>query len=279
MQAKFWGVHGSLPRPGRSTIKYGGNTACVEVWAGGTLIVFDAGSGIRDFGDDLCRRLKMGSENARVRGHIFFSHLHWDHVQGFPFFAPAYISGNEFHLYAGVGLNDTIYQLMSHQMAEPNFPVCLKQLGASLFFHDLEGGQRIQLNGAEILTHKMNHPGGSLGYRVQAEGRILVYASDTEHVNESFAEMIEFVRDADVLIHDSMFTPEQYRGLVDNCSRESWGHSTWEGAAELAASAGVKHLILFHHGNGDDVVEEIERKAREIFPRSTAAYEGLELEI
>lgn len=279
MHIKFWGVHGSLPRPGRSTLKYGGNTACVEVRAGGTLIVFDAGTGIRDLGDDLCTRMKERGPDERIRGHIFFSHLHWDHVQGFPFFAPAYVGGNEFHLYAAAGLNDTIYKLMQHQMAEPNFPVCLDQLGASIFYHDLEGGQRIHIDGVEILTQTMNHPGGSLGYRIEAEGKVLVYASDTEYLAHCTATMVEFIRGADVLIHDGMFTPEQYQGLVDNCSRESWGHSTWEGATEIAKLAGVEHLVLFHHGNADDVVDEIERKARERFPCSTAAYEGLELEI
>jgi phosphoribosyl 1,2-cyclic phosphodiesterase len=280
MHIKFWGVHGSLPRPGKTTLKYGGNTACVEVWAGGTLLVFDAGTGIRDLGDDLCRRSKDASGiQADIRGHIFFSHLHWDHVQGFPFFAPAYMAGNEFHLYAGRGLNETIYKLMRDQMAEPNFPVCLTKLSASIFYHDLDGGQRLQVDGTDILTHRMNHPGGSFGYRVFAEGRSMVYASDTEYVGESADRMVEFAREADVLIHDSMFTPEQYRGLVDDCPRESWGHSTWEGAVELAKSADVGRLILFHHGNDDDVVEDMERKARERFPNTEAAYEGLTLDV
>jgi phosphoribosyl 1,2-cyclic phosphodiesterase len=279
MRIKFWGVHGSLPRPGKSTLRYGGNTACVEVRSGGTLIVFDAGTGIRDLGDDLCKRLKQISPKERVRGHIFFSHLHWDHVQGFPFFAPVYVSGNEFHLYAGAGLNDTIHQIMRDQMSEPNFPVCLTQLSASLFYHDLESGQRVKIDGVEILSHRMNHPGGSFGYRVEAEGKVLVYASDTEHLEASAAGMSEFVQDADILIHDCMFTPDQYKGLVDDCPRESWGHSTWEGAVEIANAANVKHLILFHHGNDDDTVDEIQRRAREGFPHSTAAYEGLELEI
>lgn len=242
--------------------------------------MFDAGTGIRDLGDELCkRRLEHSCAMGDIRGHIFFSHLHWDHVQGFPFFAPAYIAGNEFHLYAGSGLRGTIYKLMRDQMSEPNFPVCLTRLSASIFYHDLEGGERFRVDAAEILAHRMNHPGGSFGYRVYADGRSVVYASDTEYSAESADPAIEFMRNADVLIHDSMFTPEQYRGLVDDCPRESWGHSTWEGAVEIAKAAEVGHLILFHHGNDDDVVEEIERKARERFPRTTAAYEGLELEI
>jgi len=187
--------------------------------------------------------------------------------------------GNEFHLYAGRSLTETISKLMHEQMSEPNFPVCLDNLAATILFHDLEPGQRIRIDDTEVVTHRMNHPGGSLGYRVFADGKSLVYASDTEYEAASAGPTVEFVRGADVLIHDSMFTPEQYRGVVDDCPRESWGHSTWEGAAELANAAGVGHLILFHHGNDDDVVQEIERKARQRFAHTTAAYEGLELEI
>jgi phosphoribosyl 1,2-cyclic phosphodiesterase len=278
MLIKFWGVHGSLPRPGPTTLKYGGNTACVEVRCGKELIIFDAGSGIRELGDDLFRR-NLGSLENNIKGHIFFSHLHWDHVQGFPFFAPIFVAGNEFHLYGGKGLNITLQKLLSHQMSGPNFPVNFDELPATFEFHDLNPGTTITMGDVVIFTERLNHPGGSIGYRLEQHGKVLVYASDTEHLEGLNPIMQEFVRAADALIYDGMFTPDQYIGLTDHLSRQSWGHSTWKAAVDLALAAGVKQLILFHHGNNDVVVEEIENRARELFPESSAAYEGLEIEL
>jgi phosphoribosyl 1,2-cyclic phosphodiesterase len=280
MLVKFWGVHGSLPRPGPTTLKYGGNTACVEVRCGNTLIVFDAGTGIRDLGEDLCERHRNSDgKHTRINGHIFFSHLHWDHIQGFPFFAPAYMDGNEFHLYAGRELNHSFEKLMRNQMAEPNFPVALDKLSASIAFHDLKSGDMVRLDDVIVRCQELSHPGGSLGYRIESEGKSLVYATDTELVDGLFKTVPDFAANADVLIYDSMFTPEQYSGAADNCCRRAWGHSTWEGAVQVANAAGVGHLILFHHGNQDTLVDEIQEKAREKFPRTTAAYEGLEIEL
>ena len=279
MLIKFWGVHGSLPRPGPTTLRYGGNTACVEVRCGQTLIIFDAGTGIRELGEDLVKRRKASNQRGKISGHIFFSHLHWDHVQGFPFFAPAFMDGAEFHLYGGNELNSTIYRLMREQMEYPNFPVRLDELGATLKFHDLDPGEKILIDDIVVQTEKLNHPGGSFGYRLEEHDKILVYASDTEHLEGMHSEMLRLAAKADVLIYDSMFTPEQYLGLVDDISRRSWGHSTWEAAVELARAAMVKRLILFHHGNCDDIVAEMERKARERFQGTTAAYEGLEIEL
>jgi len=280
MLVKFWGVHGSLPRPGPTTIKYGGNTACVEVRCGKTLIVFDAGTGIRDLGEDLCERCeKLGAKDTGITGHIFFSHLHWDHIQGFPFFAPAYVGGNEFHLYAAQQLDHTFEKLMRDQMSEPNFPVALDRLSASITFHELKSGDRVQIDDVAVVSQELSHPGGSFGYRVEFEGKSLVYATDTELVDELYGTMLKLAANADVLILDSMFTPEQYFGTEDNCCRRDWGHSTWAGAVEIANAANVGHLILFHHGNRDSLVDEIQEKAREKFPRTTAAYEGLEIEL
>jgi phosphoribosyl 1,2-cyclic phosphodiesterase len=278
MLVKFWGVHGSLPRPGPYTLKYGGNTACVEVRCGKELIIFDAGTGIRELGEDLVRR-DMGVLGKNIKGHIFFSHLHWDHVQGFPFFAPIFVEGNEFHLYGGKSLNTTLHGLMSHQMAEPNFPVNLHDLPATLRFHDVDPGTTIAVGEATIRTEKLNHPGGSIGYRLEYRNTVVVYASDTEHIDGLDPLMLDLARGADALIYDGMFTPDQYMGISDDLPRQSWGHSTWEAAVDLARAADVKQLILFHHGNNDTVVAEIENRARERFPGSSAAYEGLEIEL
>jgi phosphoribosyl 1,2-cyclic phosphodiesterase len=280
MLVKFWGVHGSLPRPGYSTLKFGGNTPCVEVRCSDTLVIFDAGSGIRELGEDMAHRQRLSPDpDAPIKGHSFFSHLHWDHVQGFPFFAPVSKSCNEFHLYAGKGLKYTVNRIMSDQMNHPNFPISLEDLEASIFFHDLNSGDQIRINDVVIQTRELNHPGGSFGYRLQNGEKVVVYASDTEIVGDTDPRVVELARKADVMIHDGMFTPEQYLGIGQDFSRESWGHSTWEGAVRTALAASVKHLVLFHHGNDDKTVQEIETKARQTFPKTTAAYEGLEIEL
>jgi phosphoribosyl 1,2-cyclic phosphodiesterase len=280
MLVKFWGVHGSLPRPGFSTLKFGGNTPCVEVRCEDTLIIFDAGSGIRELGEDITRRQALAkiSQNP-VKGHIFFSHLHWDHVQGFPFFAPAFESGNEFHLYAGVGLKYTIHRIMNEQMSRPNFPISLKDMRANIVFHDINSGEKIRIDDVVIRVQELNHPGGSFGYRLEFGGKVVIYGSDTEIVGNIDPRMVELAREADIMIHDGMFTPDQYLGTGHDFSRESWGHSTWEGAVRTALEASVKHLVLFHHGNDDKTVQEIETSARERYPQTTAAYEGLEIEL
>jgi len=280
MLVKFWGVHGSLPRPGPTTLKYGGNTACVEVRCGRTLIIFDAGTGIRELSEDILRRrVETGEDGSALTAHIFFSHLHWDHVQGFPFFAPIFEKGNKFHLYGGRGLNLTLNRLLNDQMSHPNFPVTLCDLAASLTFHDLESGDHVIVDDAVIVARHLNHPGGSFGYRLERNGKSLIYASDTEHDGGLDPRLLELALNADVLIHDSMFTPGQYLGLRDGVSRKSWGHSTWEGAVEAALAVKAKRLVLFHHGNDDDTVSEIESRAREKFANTTAAYEGLEIEL
>jgi phosphoribosyl 1,2-cyclic phosphodiesterase len=280
MFIKFWGVHGSLPRPGPSTLKYGGNTACVEVRCSSTLIILDAGTGIRELGEELARRRwEPGQNRPPITGHIFFSHLHWDHVQGFPFFDPIYQRGNEFHLYGGGMLDDTVRRIMSTQMCEPNFPVSLDCLPATLEFHRLNGRDLFRVGDVAVRVRKLNHPGGSLGFRLEYRGKVLVYATDTEQMDGIDPEALELARDADLLIYDSMYAPEQYEGLWDDIPRQSWGHSTWEGAVELANAAKVKRIVLFHHGNDDRVVEDIEKHARERFSAVLAAYEGLEIKL
>lgn len=225
------------------------------------------------------RRTAGTGGNVNIVGHIFFSHVHWDHVQGFPFFAPAYRPGNAFHLYGGSGLNPTIRRIMNDQMSQPNFPVTLEQMGASLTFHDLDPGEIVKVDDATIRVALLNHPGGSLGYRVERGGKVIVYASDTELDDGADAGVVDLAGDADVLVIDGMYTPDQYCGTVDGIPRKSWGHSTWEEAAAVAQAARVQQLVLYHHGNDDKTVEEIEQRARERFPRTIAAFEGLEIEI
>jgi len=280
MHIKFWGVHGSIPRPGPATLKFGGNTPCVEVRCEDTLIILDAGTGIRELGEDLLRRPSAASgAKAPITGHIFISHLHWDHMQGFAFFEPAFVKGNRFDVY-GVGpIGGHLRATLDRQLAEPNFPLTLDDLLASFTFHDLLPAQSFQIGDVTVRVEELNHPGGSFGFRFDFDGKSLVYASDTEQVACVEDSVVDLARGADVLIFDSMFAPDQYHGLWDGVPRVSWGHSTWECAVDVALAAGVHRLVLFHHGNEDKIVADIERLACEKFPLTTAAYEGLEIEL
>ncbi len=280
MLIKFWGVHGSIPRPGPKTIKYGGNTPCVEVRCPGALIIFDAGTGIRELGEDLVRRHTDSSgKRRRIEGYIFISHLHWDHVQGFPFFVPAFIPHNRFRVYGVKDIEQNVLRSMRNQMCEPNFPITLDKMEADVSFHDIAPGDRLTIEETTIRVERLNHPGECYAFRLECEGKSMVYASDTEHADEMDQVLLELSRDVNVLIYDGMYDPDQYLGLWDGQSRESWGHSTWEAGTELAMAANVKELILFHHGNEDTLVERIEKKAQAKFPPTRAAYEGMEIEL
>lgn len=280
MLIKFWGVHGSLPRPGPSTLKFGGNTPCVEVREGDTLIILDAGSGIRELGEDLTKRDRTEEgKSPSVTGHVLISHYHWDHIHGFPFFDPIYSPDNEFHLYGINELEANIGRVLSEVMNETNFPVPADQLPCKLVFHDLEPGDSFLVDKVRIRAERLLHPGGGLAYRLESPAGTVVYASDTEHMAELDDVMVKLAQGADILIYDGMFAPDQYLGLWDNVSRRSWGHSTWEAGLEIARSAHIKKLILFHHGNDDATVRRLEEEAQRVFPETFAAYEGMTLEL
>ena len=276
-RATFWGVRGSIPVPGPDTAQIGGNTSCVEVRCGETTLVFDGGTGLRLLGKELVKQMPL-------EAHIFFSHVHWDHIQGFPFFAPAFVKGNTIHMYGGMNIVGTVETALAGQMENPNFPVKLGELGSQLVFHDLHEGQSITLDGGvKISTAAGNHPGGVLAYRVDYEGHSLVYATDTEHLvkGEADARLIKLSKGADVLIYDSQYTPEEYEGTGGAGTKVGWGHSTFIEGAALAKEAGVKKYVLYHHdpGQSDDMVREKEKRARALFPNSIAAYEGLVLQL
>jgi phosphoribosyl 1,2-cyclic phosphodiesterase len=272
---KFWGVRGSVPTPGPHTAEIGGNTSCVEIRCDDTRLVFDGGTGLRVLGNQI-----VGESPLTL--HLFFSHVHWDHIQGFPFFAPAFVPGNTIHLYGAANVNGTIEAAMAGQMEFPNFPVKLVDLPSALVFHDVaEAGEVRVGEGVRVRTAPGNHPGGVLAYRVDHGGHSVVYATDTEHFEGRMDEgLIELARGADLFIYDSQYTPEEYRG-DRGLSRVGWGHSTFEEGVRLAEAAGVGQYVLFHHDpdQGDEAVREKERRARERFPSSLAAYEGLEIQL
>ncbi len=277
LQVKFWGVRGSIAVPAPNYMIYGGNTSCVEVRASGKLIIFDAGTGLRVLGQKLL-------EEMPVEAHIFFSHVHWDHIQGFPFFAPAFVAGNTFHLYGGTHLSRTLEETMAGQMENPSFPVHLSAMAASMTFSGLQHGQTLVLgpDKVQVTWGTGNHPQGVLCYRITHGGKSIVYATDTEHYAVADPNIVKLSKGADILVHDAQYTPEEYAGTSSTGGpKNGWGHSTFDAAAEIAKAAGVRKLVLYHHdpGQTDAQVRDKERRAREIFPESIAAYEGLTLEI
>jgi phosphoribosyl 1,2-cyclic phosphodiesterase len=275
MQITFWGVRGSIPAPGPSTAAIGGNTSCVEVRAGKAILIFDGGTGLRLLGK------KLMKEKGPIVAHMFFSHVHWDHIQGFPFFEPAFVKGNEFHLYGGNNVSRTLEETLEGQMDHPNFPVDLGAMGAKMTFCDLPEGVGVDIadgdgGNVHVSTARGNHPQGVFAFRVEHAGKVVVYATDTEHYEGRIDEkLVGLAKGADVFIYDSQYTPEEYS------AKKGWGHSTFEEGVKLARTAGAKKLVLFHHDptQDDAAVREKERRARELYPDALAAFEGLSLSV
>ncbi|NJN31182.1 MAG: MBL fold metallo-hydrolase [Synechococcales cyanobacterium RM1_1_8] len=278
---KFWGVRGSIPSPGGETIRYGGNTPCVEMQVCGERLIFDAGTGIRCLGKQM---MAEGPISAR----LFLSHYHWDHVQGFPFFEPAFTPENQFEIYGAIALDgSTVEQRLGLQMLHPNFPVSLQIMASNLTFRDLVPGDRLSLGNSRydssnnrvlIETALLNHPGGAVGYRVSAQGRSVVYATDTEHYpNRVDPNLLHLARQADVLIYDSTYTDDEYHSR--RCSKVGWGHSTWQEAVKLAQAAGVKQLVIFHHdpAHNDDFLDNVAAAVQERCMGAVMAREGMEI--
>ena len=249
----------------------GGNTSCVEVRTEERLVIFDAGTGLRILGEQLLAE-------TPIRAVLFFSHVHWDHIQGFPFFQPAFVAGNHFDLYGGRDLTATLAETLAGQMNFPNFPVTLEQMGATMIFHEFSNGQLINLGGGvSVRALSLNHPNGCYGYRVECGGKVVAYCTDTEHGNGLNANVVALAADSDLFIYDAQYTPEEYAGKAGGFPRIGWGHSTFEKGAELAHATRAKRLILFHHdpAHDDAAILEIERRCRALFPAAEAAREGL----
>jgi phosphoribosyl 1,2-cyclic phosphodiesterase len=271
MKITFWGVRGSIASPGPETAGVGGNTSCVEVRCGETRLILDAGTGLRQLGDALLRQ-------GPVDATLLLSHLHWDHIQGLPFFVPAYLPTTRLEVVGTGGGAASLRDVLEAQMTAPVFPVRLDELGAQLTLREVRSGESFQVGEARVRAVKLNHPGGVLGYRIEHEGRSVVYATDTEHWACVDPALRALAEGADVLIYDSQYTPEEYRGDAGR-SKVGWGHSTYAAGAELARAAGVGQYVLFHHDptRGDGAVADLERRARELFPCSVAAREGLSI--
>jgi len=271
-QITFWGVRGSIPCPGAETVRYGGNTPCVEMKVGNERLIFDGGTGIRVLGQSLLSQLP-------VNAHLFFTHSHWDHIQGFPFFVPAFIPGNIFNIY-GVPSPDgaTIEQRLHDQMLHPNFPVPLQIMQSQLNFYNLKVQETVNIGEVSVKNYSLNHPGEAVGYRVSWNNLSVAYITDTEHFPDCFDEnVLNLAQNADVMIIDATYTDEEY--YAEKSSKVGWGHSTWQEAVKVAKKANVKQLVIFHHDplHNDDFLDHVEAQVAQAFPKGILAKEGLSL--
>jgi phosphoribosyl 1,2-cyclic phosphodiesterase/CheY-like chemotaxis protein len=276
MLVRFWGTRGSIARPGAGTVRYGGNTSCVEVRSSsGTLVLLDCGTGAFGLGQSL-----LASGPHPLRGHILIGHTHWDHIQGFPFFTPLFVPGNEWHVYGPRGIGASLRDSLAGQMQYTYFPVTLEDLGATIHYHDLVEGA-LDVGDIRVTAQYLNHPALTLGYRLEADGTSVVYASDHEgHASPGaaldpacaegeFARHARLLAGADLIIHDTQYTDGEY------AAKRGWGHSTVEYAVDAALSAGARRLALFHHDptRSDDAVDGLVAGARERVAQANGALE------
>ena len=268
---RFWGVRGSVACPSPSYMGFGGNTSCVEVRAGGRIVILDAGTGIRPLGQLLKRE---GAKDADV----LFSHTHWDHVNGFPFFAPAFEPDGTFRVFAGhLAGEGGIREAIAGHMHEPMFPVPLDVMRARLTFTDFQAGETLDLGlGLRARTASLNHPNGATAYRIEHAGRSMCYVTDTEHVpGRPDERVLDLIAGADLVVYDSTYTDSAFPGRV------GWGHSTWEEGLRLVRRAGAQRLVVFHHDpdHDDEAMARIERQLAAESDGNLVAREGLRLEL
>lgn len=294
LYVKFWGTRGSIPTPGYRTARYGGNTPCVEIRSGATLIACDAGSGLRELGMDLVRRF----ENEPITVHLMLSHGHWDHIQGFPFFPPAYLPSTTIHVYGPSEAGRTAYQLLTAQMASAHFPVAFSALPARVLPGEFDRGAA-RIGDVDVRTLAHAHPGGGLGFGFVAGGRKVVYLTDNEidrsllnaaavaanpaAVREFPADLVDFVRGADLFVADAQYADSEYPQKV------GWGHPSASAVVDLALRADVKQLALFHHDpmqSDADVDQKVAACLKRVYaggwretPQVFGAREGVELKI
>jgi phosphoribosyl 1,2-cyclic phosphodiesterase len=281
MRIKFWGTRGSIAVPGRETIRYGGNTTCLEVTLqGGRVVVVDAGTGVRALGD------KLSSENEKVDIHLLVTHIHWDHVLGFPYFSPLYNAASRIQIDGYPTCVNGLRNTFDNKMGDGFFPVKFADLRADIHYLEILNHRPLEIDGTVIDTMPLQHPQGGFGFRFREGGKGFVFLTDNElrpdaWTGRSPGDYITFCEGADLLIHDAQYTPEEIE------ERRDWGHSDYRSALDVAKRAGVKTLILFHHdpSRTDPQVAEIERRcgrlAREGNPTLLveAAQEGNEIDL
>jgi phosphoribosyl 1,2-cyclic phosphodiesterase len=264
-------VRGSIACPSPRHVGFGGNTSCLEAIAGEQRIVLDAGTGIRDLGKVFVK------EDIR-EAHLLLTHTHWDHINGFPFFNPAFGEGHQLHIKAGHLKNaGGVRNVLAGQMMQPTFPVPLDAMRAGMLFEDFEAGESFELGGGvRVHTAPLNHPNGATAYRLEYAGKSLCYVTDTEHViGKPDQNVLGLIDGADLVIYDSTYTDEEFPNHV------GWGHSTWQEGVRLCHEARAKRLAIFHHDpdHEDDFMLEIEMEAKQLWSGAFVAREGTIVEL
>ena len=264
---KFWGVRGSIATPSRRHVEFGGNTSCVEVIAGDEVFILDCGTGVRNLGKEL---LERGVETA----NILLSHTHWDHINGFPFFRPAYLDKCTFHLWAGNLMDDGgMQKVMAGQMMQPMFPVPMAAMRSTIEFHDFRAGEELNLSKkTKIKTVLLNHPNGATAYRLEFGGKSICYVTDTEHVvGKPDQTVLKLIEGADLVIYDCTYTDDEFEDKI------GWGHSTWQEGVRLCQTANVKSLAIFHHDpeHEDVFMGNLEKEARSTWDGAFVARENM----
>jgi len=239
MDVRFWGVRGSIPVSGQQFSRTGGNTSCVELTHGGERLILDGGTGLSALGEAL-------AASPPVKATLLFSHIHWDHIQGVPFFGPAYDPRSELTILGAARDGRTIRADLDAQMQPPHFPVGLDAMRAQIRWGNLTPGSALKVGPFTIHTAEMDHPNGVLAFRIEAGGCTVVYATDTEHGDTLDPRLLDLAQGADLLIHDAQYTDAEYSGS-SGPSRRGWGHSTWGQAVEAAQRADTRRVALFHH--------------------------------
>lgn len=271
MQVRFWGVRGSVACPGPATMRYGGNTSCVEVRCGGRIVVLDAGSGLRPLGAALAAEAKASGHP--VEADLLLTHTHLDHVWGLPFFQPAYVRGTRLRLWAGhLAPAYALAEVIGRLTSEPLFPGGGDLFQADMAFTDFRAGETLTPQpGLLVRTAPLRHPDGGTGYRLEHAGAAVAYVTDTEHRPGFLDEAIlDLVRDVDLMIYDSTYTDAEFP------ARAGRGHSTWQEGVRIAQACGVGQLAIFHHdpGRDDDALDRIAAEAAEARPGTIVAAEG-----
>jgi phosphoribosyl 1,2-cyclic phosphodiesterase len=270
MRIKFWGVRGSTPTPQPENLRYGGNTSCVEVRVGDQIYIFDCGTGFRALGNHLLHEFL----DRPVLAHVFVSHFHWDHIQGFPFFRPLYDRPHDRFLFHGFSRDVGLRQAIEAQMAAPYFPVRRGEMKARQEFYEIQEGQA-RFDGVTLCTAWLNHPQGCMGFRLETKDGVFVYATDNEPGDAQFDKNVrKLAEGADVLVYDAQYLPDEYEAR-----RRGWGHSHWREAINVVMESGGKELVLFHHDpdHNDACIDNVVKEARNYYPKLRAAAEGTEI--
>ena len=299
LQVTLWGVRGSHPAPGPQTIRFGGNTTSVQVQAGRHLIILDAGTGIIQLGRTLSAQAR--ADGRPLTATLLFTHTHHDHTQGFPFFVPAFSETSTLYIFGPKTLNQDLEEVLSRTMMPPVFPITLEELPCERETRNLMEGQVIVFapdataprvvrsdthlppvpeDGVHIhVMRSYAHPQGVFFYRIEHGDKSMVFATDTEGYLGGDRRLVEFARGVDLLIHDAQYTHDEYNNV--KAPRQGWGHSTWQMAVEVAQTARVKQLVLFHHdpAHDDNLLADQERLAQAVFPATHMGCEGMTLDL